>query len=125
MDTSEKLVLDPGYEAVSIPDGRMVYESTGPSVNAPVESSGLRINPHCDLQHETDGGVRLAGGRPGEAMRPLEDLDQRSTSDESTLPPSYCSQYAAMWYVYSFMPNFPTIQLIPHFGRFQRLHQMF
>ncbi len=39
-------------------------------------------------RHETDGGVRLAGGRAQEAA-----FDQYSMSDGSTLPPPYSSDF--------------------------------
>ena len=45
--------------------------------------------------YETDGGVRLAGGRVGEVGR-TEDFDQRSLMlpvDGSTLPPPYSSDF--------------------------------
>ncbi len=43
--------------------------------------------PRCD----TDGGTRLAGERPGEVV--MDDFDQRSMSEGSTLPPPYASDF--------------------------------
>ena len=42
-------------------------------------------------RQETDGGVRLAGGRLGEA--PIDDQHDASDSEGSTLPPAYSSDY--------------------------------
>ena len=41
-------------------------------------------------RHETDGGVRLAGGRPGSEDGVVLDIEEpRSLSSASTLPPPY------------------------------------
>ena len=53
--------------------------------------SGPWIERRRDSRHETDGGVRLAGGRAGEAI--ADDIDQNSVSDGSTLPPPYSSHF--------------------------------
>lgn len=43
-------------------------------------------------RHETDGGVRLAGGRPGGVA--ADDLDHHTVSENgSTLPPPYSSDF--------------------------------
>ena len=49
------------------------------------QGAGHRRGP----RYETDGGVRLAGGRMGETI--AEDFDQYSVSEGSTLPPPYSS----------------------------------
>ena len=45
----------------------------------------------CNPRHETDGGVRLAGGRPGSHNSSAQIIaDSQSTlSQSSTLPPPY------------------------------------
>lgn len=50
------------------------------------EPEGARVR-----RYETDGGVRLAGGRHGEGN--TNNSDQDSMSEESTLPPPYQSYY--------------------------------
>ncbi|TBU57566.1 hypothetical protein BD310DRAFT_539523 [Dichomitus squalens] len=52
-------------------------------------ASTNRANTHTEgmRRHETDGGVRLAGGRAGDALD--DDPDGRRDSVESTLPPPY------------------------------------
>ncbi|PIL28533.1 hypothetical protein GSI_08571 [Ganoderma sinense ZZ0214-1] len=45
-----------------------------------------------ERRRETDAGARLAGGRAGE-IAILEDLDQYSVSEGSTLPPAYSSHF--------------------------------
>ena len=40
-------------------------------------------------RHETDGGVRLAGGRPGSEDGVVDIEEPRSLSSASTLPPPY------------------------------------
>ena len=43
-------------------------------------------------RYETDGGVRLAGGRPGGV--PADDFDRHTLSENgSTLPPPYSSDF--------------------------------
>ena len=44
-------------------------------------------------RHATDGGIRLAGGRPGEGVAndSENDVDQHRGSDASILPPPYSS----------------------------------
>ncbi len=42
-------------------------------------------------RYETDGGTRLAGGRPGEVV--ADDFDRHSTSEGSALPPPYSSDF--------------------------------
>ena len=45
------------------------------------------------LRHETDGGVRLAGGRVGEPEVAANNIDQHSAWDGSTLPLPYSSHF--------------------------------
>ena len=54
-------------------------------IEAPVAQSGGR-------RYETDGGVRIAGGRVGYTVA-VRDSNRFSTSEGSTLPPPYASQY--------------------------------
>lgn len=43
-------------------------------------------------RYETDGGMRLAGGRPG--LVPADDFDRHTVSENgSTLPPPYSSDF--------------------------------
>ena len=59
-------------------------------------SSQQRIYHQRCARRDADGGVRLEGGRPGEPLAlPTDEYDQRSMaeSEESTLPPSYCSHF--------------------------------
>ena len=60
------------------------------AVEAPA-SSVNRVEQRRGARHETDGGVRIAGGRVGEAVG--LDTDQFSTSKSSTLPPPYSSHF--------------------------------
>ena len=59
-------------------------------------TEGIVIS-HRDAEHgggprrETDGGVRLAGGRAGEVT--AEEFDRNRMSEGSTLPPEYCSEF--------------------------------
>ena len=46
-----------------------------------------------DLRHETDGGMRLAGGRVGEPEVAADNIDQHSAWDGSTLPLPYSSHF--------------------------------
>lgn len=62
-------------------------------------SSGQAIQNRRVRHHETDGGVRLAGGRVEEPLQDSDDFDQLSTSDGSTLPPPYSSDFGEIWCV--------------------------
>ena len=52
------------------------------------------VGQRSGRQYETDGGVRIAGGpvRMGD-MVVVADSNRFSTSEGSTLPPPYASQY--------------------------------
>lgn len=75
--------------------------STDESDNS-LQLAAVTFSPQQRIYHQrcarrdADGGVRLEGGRPGEPLALLADeYDQRSMaeSEESTLPPSYCSHF--------------------------------
>ena len=88
---SEKLLREWGNRtaAESMWDG--VREQTDRTAVVHI-FSGHRIEPHGRYtRYDTDGGVSLAGGRPREVR--VDNADQRSTSDESTLPPPYSSDF--------------------------------
>ena len=62
------------------------------TLEEPVASS-RRVEHRRNPRHETDGGVRLAGGRLGEVDADELDQDGMSESEGSTLPPPYSSHF--------------------------------
>ena len=91
LEPSEKLLREVRSRATPI-----VPEPVD-AANEEYAASGYGIEHRRAPRHETDGGVRLAGGRVGEDL--VDDFDQRSTSDGSTLPPPYSSHFGDMWCV--------------------------
>ena len=49
------------------------------------------LDHRCNPRYETDGGVRLAGGRPREAV--VDELDGVILREVPTLPPPYSSTF--------------------------------
>ncbi|KAI0767787.1 hypothetical protein C8Q74DRAFT_1282433 [Fomes fomentarius] len=87
-DTVPSLLLDPSSD---VSDHAIIAESNGVNPASTLEKPdpiGAAGSP--PRLHEIDGGVRLAGGRPGSAL-PYDDEDALSRRDDdgSTLPPPY------------------------------------
>ena len=95
MDSDTLLVFRPQQRVMGLENG--IFSPTSPaSANAwDDQKCGSHIIscPHAEqpgsYPYETDGGVRLAGGRPGEAVSDI--IEGYSNSGESTLPPPYAS----------------------------------
>ena len=72
-------------------DERSMIEQTDAAAAGPVPSAGHIPEHRRTPWHATDGGVRLVGGRAGEAV--LDDFDDDGVSEGSTLPPPYSSHF--------------------------------
>ncbi len=95
-------VVELRHRVVLTPDGRMANGLADAVVGIPMSSgSGSLSSHHRGSRHETDGGVRLAGGRAGEVPPVADDSDsdQHSTSDGSSLPPPYSPHFVEAWCV--------------------------
>ena len=69
-----------------------VYRAEDSLVEAAVPSSH-GVEQSRAPRYETDGGVRVAGGRVGEAAAPVDSDRYTLRSEGSTLPPPYSSHF--------------------------------
>ena len=96
MDSDTLLVFRPQQRVMALEN--RIFSPTSPAGANAWDDWKCRSHiscPHAErprsYRYETNGGVRLAGGRPGEVVSNI--IEGYSNSDESTLPPPYSSHF--------------------------------